>query len=193
MGLVAEEVKLNLQAPIVFIVGLPGVGKTTLGDYLASTLNSVCINSGDALRAFLRREEVELNDHVNTGSVFLNRFGEQQVGPAIMQEADKVGARIIDGPRLFVTLDYCESIGRTVFVAFLTAEDGVRRDRFRRRSLYEHEATQSTVNLLLEKKDEWGADLPRFAKISRWSFDNSGSIDLLRKFGDSIANELSES
>lgn len=183
---------MNLWDPIVFVVGLPGSGKTTLSEYLASVMNSVCINSGDALRAFLRREEVELDDPVNTGSVFLDRFGERMIGPAIMQEADKAGARIIDGPRLFATLDHCESIDRTVFVAHLTVEESIRRDRFRRRSLCEHEATQSTVNSLLKKKDEWGTDLPRFAQICRWSFDNSGSIDLLRKFGDQIANDLRE-
>lgn len=178
------------QKRFVFIVGLPGTGKTTLSERLAEVLSSGVLNSGDALRKFLRRNGVPLERIIETGHVFLSEFGEEAVGPAILDEAQAMGTRIIDGPRLFSTLTHFQSTGFIVDVVHLTADDRLRRTRFRARSILEGEAGPDDVDRLLARKDEWSGDLEKFASVSRWRYDNSGSRQALNKFADSISVDL---
>jgi cytidylate kinase len=190
MGIVSEESGLSITGSAVFVVGLPGVGKSTFASLLTGFLSTKCINSGDALRSYMRKNGVELENLVSTGNVFLDRFGESAVGPAILQEADLVDARIVDGPRLFSTYMHYLEEGRDVAVVLLTTEETTRRCRFRERSIQENEANEDNVDDLLKKKDEWGGDLGQFIAVSRWKFDNSGSLEQLEAFGRAIASQI---
>jgi cytidylate kinase len=191
MGIVPKEGNLSIHEPVIFVVGLPGVGKSTLAAMLAGLLSTKAINSGDALRCYMRKNNVSLKDLVSTGDVFLRQFGQSAVGPAILEEADLIAARIVDGPRLFSTYDHYLQKGRNVLVVLLTAEEDVRRRRFRERSIQENEADADSVDDLLRKKDEWGGDLDQFEAVSKWKFDNSGSLGNLEKFGCAVASQIS--
>ena len=174
----------------VFVVGLPGVGKTTFANFLARAISSHQINSGEALRSHLRTKEVRLDDPVETGKVFLEHFGEHVAGEVILSAARRSRANIVDGVRLVSTLTYFEALDLAVDVVYLDTAEPVRRARFRKRSIAEGEATALNFETILAGKDSWGKDLERFARLCRWRFDNSGSIEELLAFVEEVSRDL---
>jgi dephospho-CoA kinase len=180
---------MNLERHVL-VVGRSGVGKTTFSFQLAEFLSTSCINSGDAMRSYMRRRQVGLQAIVDTGAVFLREFGLHAVGAAIIEEADAAGATIIDGPRLFSTWTHYSSRCRAMDVVFMEAREDLRLARFRQRSIAEGEATSENVAELLARKDVWDGDLAQFIEVSRWRFDNSGTVEELRSFADRVAVDL---
>jgi cytidylate kinase len=176
----------------IVVVGLPGVGKSTLTAYLARRLRTESVNSGDLLHAYLRAQRVSLDDEVATGSVFLDNFGEDIVGDVIAEGSVARNAQVIDGVRLYSSLGGFRRLGVAPHVAFLTAGAELRHERFIERSLLDGK-DRVAAELLLVQKDRWGSDLPRFETISRWRFDNSGSLAELEDFADAIGAELDSS
>jgi dephospho-CoA kinase len=188
---IAQEKELMTLTSTIFVVGLPGVGKSTFASLLSDALTSPLFNSGDALREYLHSHGTPVNDPLETGDAFISRFGEREVGRAILEKALALNARIVDGPRLFSTVECFEERGHKVEVVYLTVTEQLRRERFRLRALQEHEATVANVEQFLEAKDRWRGDLDQFRRISRWCFDNSGPLLDLKSYAKTVAGLLS--
>lgn len=176
-----------MPRPYLFVVGLPGVGKSTLSLLLAVASGARVINSGDALRRFLALQQIPLTDPLATGEVFLEHFNEITAAEAILDIARADDARIIDGVRLFSALNVFRQLGEQVEVVSLTCSDQERRRRFAARALAEGEATPATIADVLARKDAWSADAAAYGKHSQHLFDNSGPMSAL----ESYAGELS--
>lgn len=174
----------------VIVVGLPGVGKSTLSARLAERLGTVAVNSGDLLRHYMVAHGVKLDDEIATGTLFLNHFGETVAGDVIASGAATLGAKVIDGVRLYSNLEAFHQRGIVPHVALLTTPPDLRRERFVQRAFLEGVMDRPSAEGVLRLKDRWGADLPRFEAVCRWRFENSRSLDGLERFADRIAAEL---
>ena len=174
----------------IVVVGLPGVGKSTLSKFLAERLNTTAVNSGELLRDHLLVSNISLDEETSTGAVFIDTFGETIAGNVIADGALDANASIVDGVRLFSTLNAFKIRSITPFVVFLTAEEKIRCDRFISRTNGEGIGDIRKIHSILNKKNAWNADLPRFESISKWRFDNSGSIQDLNFFADYMAESL---
>lgn len=175
----------------IFVVGLAGVGKTTLSKRLAEVLGECCLNTGEELCSYLRHQHMDVNDAADIGHTFLETFDENTVSEVILSRVNSTGAQVVDGARLFSTLTYFEAAGIEVDVLYIHAEENIRRARFCERVIRQGEVKNlESADKLLVRKDVWGVDLDRFTRVSRWRFDNSGSMKALLAFADDVAKEL---
>lgn len=174
----------------VIVVGLPGVGKSTLSARLAERLGTVAVNSGDLLRHYMVTHGVKLDDETATGTLFLKHFGETVAGDVIASGAATLGARVIDGVRLYSNIEAFHRRGIVPHIALLTTPPDLRRERFVQRALREGVMDRPSAERVLHVKDRWGEDLPRFEAVCRWRFENSRSLDDLERFGDRLAAEM---
>lgn len=176
---------------VIFVVGLAGVGKTTLSTQLALRLGSVALSTGQVLRAFLLSKNVGVNRLSETGRVFLSNFSEDVVGDILLTATEDAGAKVLDGVRLFSTLTHFVASGVQVDVVRVVADEPTRLDRFCKRAISDGEARTTPEALaVVSGKDTWGKDDVLFAHAARWRFDNSGSIESLHGFADKVVTDL---
>ena len=102
----------------------------------------------------------------------------------------RLGARVIDGVRLFSTLDYFRTKGLLVDVVHIYVDEQVRLSRFKSRSILLGQPATEDLATPLAQKDYWARDLPQFEQVSRWTFDNSGPVEELLGFAAAVAADV---
>lgn len=175
---------------VAVVVGLSGVGKSTFSSFLASGLGASSVNSGVLLREYLLARNVEVDDDTATGAMFLNLYGECAAGEVIASGAIAADAKVIDGMRLYSSLDAFRRRGISPQIILLTTCPDLRHSRLMQRVLLKGGEGSSRTEAILRARDRWVDDLPRFDAITRWRFENSRSLDALRVFADQVTTEL---
>ena len=179
-----------MPSSVFIIVGPSAAGKTTLAAMLSDLLGERVVNSGDLLRAYMRAEAVEVDDELATGEIFLHRFNERIAGEVIVRGAKTAGATIIDGVRLFSSLDAFASRGIEPQIVVVSTSLRIRHARLTAESARRGETTPAVSTAdRLDRKAAWDGDLPNFRRLARWQFENDGPLKSLTEFARLLATE----
>lgn len=114
---------------VIIISGASGSGKTTLSKWLAPRLGARVLNAGDVVLRMVLAHDLASVSRADAGRLFIERFGELALGPALLQNLRPSERVIIDGLRLPFAKQLLEDrLGRT-FHLHLDAPDEVRQHR----------------------------------------------------------------
>jgi dephospho-CoA kinase len=173
---------------ICFVVGLPGVGKTTFSRIYSEVSERKSINPGAILKEYLLN--CGLNpSHREVGQLALQSLGETGIANLIMTEALRTESSIIDGVRLFSTYEYFVSAGFKVDVVMIVANESVRKLRLKVRHAKVCFSASKSETDYGDSGPLWLNDWKQFDNIKNYNFDNSGDVTRVFEYASSILKQ----
>lgn len=165
---------MKIFEQFIIVVGLSGAGKTTFCSYLSIVSGLKTVNSGEALRNFLRVNNMQIQHRMETGDVFLNHFSDEQLYQAVYDYALLNDANIIDGIRLESTLAHFKANHENIVTIFIESEESIREKRFLTR-LKQEEPAKELVEKIVSKKDSYFDEVMSLKKYADYIINNNHS------------------